>query len=75
MGIVCPIVASRPLTRKPAFPSSALPASGFVGIISARDIKAPLTGCKDGKRFDKKKYLPADRCRFNTRRYTLIFYC
>jgi len=25
------------------FPSSALPASGFVGIISARDIKAPLT--------------------------------
>ncbi len=25
------------------FPSSALPASGFMGIISARDIKAPLT--------------------------------
>ncbi len=34
-----------------AFPSAALPASGFVGIISARDFKAPLTDDKDGRNF------------------------
>lgn len=43
MGIACLIVDAR---WRHAFPSSALSASGFVGIISARDIKAPLTACK-----------------------------
>jgi hypothetical protein len=46
MGVVCLI--SGAIGAMP-FPSSALPASGFMGIISARDIKAPLTGRKDGK--------------------------
>ena len=45
MGIAC-LIVSCSLAQLP-FPSSALPASGFMGIISARDIKAPLTGCKD----------------------------
>jgi hypothetical protein len=55
MGTAC-LILSRPLPEL-AFPSSALPASGFMGIISARDIKAPLTDTnmeKDGGR--KKSY-------------------
>ena len=40
MGLHRPI--SGACGAMPLLPSSALPASGFVGIISARDIKAPL---------------------------------
>jgi hypothetical protein len=46
----CPLVR-----EKPPFPSSALPASGFVGIISARVLKAPLTGAKMLRFFENKK--------------------
>ena len=52
MGVAPPNI---PAQGGIAFPSSALPASGFMGIISARDIKAPLTGGKDGERGEKKK--------------------
>jgi len=60
MGMVLPDFVS-PVGETLPFPSSALPASGFVGIISARVLKAPLTGRKDGEGFLKQKDIL--RCR------------
>jgi hypothetical protein len=45
MGIAC-LILFRPFSETLPLPSAALPASGFVGIISARVLKAPLTAAK-----------------------------
>ena len=55
MGVALSNFCFSHICEKPPLPSSALPASGFVGIISARVLKAPLTGRKDGEGFCKTK--------------------